>query len=103
MASSSVAKQADFSRRFPNVARGLEALSVETVPDGEIVAVNGDGQPSFQNFGDRFAAILFYSFDAPVLASADLRRKPLAARREMLGEVILKLPDPILISETFDV
>ena len=35
----------DFSRRFQNVARALEALPVETVVDGEIVAVNGDGQP----------------------------------------------------------
>ncbi len=33
----------DFSRRFQNVARALEALPVETVIDGEIVAVNGDG------------------------------------------------------------
>ena len=52
----------DFSRRFPNVARALEALPVETVLDGEIVAVNGDGQPSFsslQNFGEGAAAILF--------------------------------------------
>ncbi len=34
----------DFSRRFPKVARALEALPVETVLDGELVAVNGDGQ-----------------------------------------------------------
>src|SRR5271167_2950057 len=55
----------DFSRRFPNVARGVAALPVETVLDGEIVAVNGDRQPSFsslQNFGDGAATILFYAF-----------------------------------------
>jgi ATP-dependent DNA ligase len=71
----------DFSRRFQNVARALEALPVETVIDGEIVAVNGDGQPSFsslQNFGDGAAAILFYAFDVPVLEGLDLRSKPLA-------------------------
>src|SRR5579863_5279060 len=33
----------DFSRRFPNVVRAIEALPVETVLDGEIVAVNSDG------------------------------------------------------------
>jgi ATP-dependent DNA ligase len=96
----------DFSRRFPNVARALEALPAETVLDGEIVAVNGDGQPSFsslQNFGDGAAAILFYALDAPVLAGADLRSKPLATRREMLRELISKLPDTIRFSETFDV
>jgi len=95
----------DFSRRFQNVARALEALPVETVIDGEIVAVNGDGQPSFsslQNFGDGDAAILFYAFDVPVLEGLDLRSKPLATRREMLRELISKLPDTIRFSETFD-
>ena len=95
----------DFSRRFPKVARALETLPVETVLDGEIVAVNGDGQPSFsslQNFGDGAAAILFYAFDAPLLAGADLRSKPLATRREMVRELISKLPDTIRFSETFD-
>jgi bifunctional non-homologous end joining protein LigD len=95
----------DFSHRFPGVARALEALPVETVLDGEIVAVNGDGLPSFsslQNYGDGVATILFYAFDAPVLAGGDLRNKPLATRREMLRELISKLPDTIRFSETFD-
>jgi bifunctional non-homologous end joining protein LigD len=95
----------DFSRRFPHIARGLEAMPVDTVLDGEIVAVNGDGQPSFsslQNFGDGAAAILFYALDAPVLAGADLRSKPLATHREMLRELISKLPDTIRFSETFE-
>jgi ATP dependent DNA ligase domain len=96
----------DFSRRFPEVSRALESLPVETVLDGGIVAVNGDGLPSFnalQNFGDGATAILFYAFDAPVLAGTDLRGKPLATRREMLRELIPTLPDTIRLSETFDV
>src|SRR5260370_9538149 len=95
----------DFSRRFANIAHALEVLPVETVLHGEIVAVNGDGLPSFsslQNFGDGAAAILFYVFDAPVLAGEDLRGNPLEARREMLRELISKLPDSIRFSETFD-
>jgi hypothetical protein len=63
--------------------RALASLPVETVLDGELVAVNGDGQPSFsslQNFGDGAAAILFYAFDAPVLAGGDLRSKPFMLR-----------------------
>ena len=96
----------DFSRRFPNVARALSALPVDTVLDGEVVALNGDGSPSFsalQNFGNNAAAILFYAFDVPVLAGADLRFKPLAARREMLRELIPTLPDTIRFSESFNV
>jgi DNA ligase D-like protein (predicted ligase) len=95
----------DFSRRFPNVAGALKALPLETILDGEIVAVKGEGQPSFsslQNFGKGAAAILFYTFDAPVLAGADLRSKPLATRREMLRELTPSLPDTIGFSETFD-
>jgi DNA ligase D-like protein (predicted ligase) len=95
----------DFSRRFRDVASALEALPVETVLDGEIVAVDGDGNPSFsslQNFGDGATTILFYAFDAPVLAGADLRSKPLVARREMLRGLISKLPDTIRFSESFD-
>ena len=79
-------------------------MPVDTVLDGEIVAVNGDGLPSFsslQNF-DGAAAILFYVFDSPVLAGADLRGKPLATRRKMLRELIPSLPDPIRFSETFE-
>jgi bifunctional non-homologous end joining protein LigD len=78
----------DFSRRFPNVVRALQALPGDTVLDGEIVVVNSDGQPSFsslQNFGDGAAQILFYAFAAPVLAGADLCGKPLATRREIFA------------------
>ena len=95
----------DFSRRFSTVTRALEALPVEAVLDGEIVAVNGDGRPSFsslQNFRYGAAAILFYAFDAPVVAGADLRSKPLATRREMLRNLIPSLHDTIRFSETFD-
>jgi DNA ligase D-like protein (predicted ligase) len=95
----------DFARQFSGVARALAALPIETVIDGEIVAVNGDGLPNFsslQNFGAGATAVLFYVFDIPVLAGQDLRGKPLAARREMLRELISQLPDTIRFSETFD-
>ncbi len=95
----------DFARRFNGVARALAAVPVETVIEGEIVAVNGDGLPSFsslQNLGEGAAAILFYVFDVPVLAGQDLRSKPLAARRDILRELIPHLPDTIRFSETFD-
>jgi bifunctional non-homologous end joining protein LigD len=48
------------------------------------------------------AAILFYAFDSPVLAGADLRSEPLTTRRAKLRELISKLPDTIRFSETFD-
>jgi hypothetical protein len=46
--------------------------------DGEIVAVNEDGLPSFnllQNFGSADHTILFYAFDLLILARTDLRSR----------------------------
>jgi hypothetical protein len=45
----------DFSRRFSTIARALEALPVETVLDGEIVAMDGNGKPSFMRLVTRMA------------------------------------------------
>jgi DNA ligase D-like protein (predicted ligase) len=96
----------NFSERFPTVTRALNRLPDETVIDGEIVAVNEDGVPSFnllQNFGGVEHTILFYAFDLLLLAGTDLRSRPLEQRRALLRELIPKLGDPIRHSETFDV
>lgn len=96
----------DFTRRFPPVAEGLAKLPDETVLDGEIVALDGDGMPAFhwlQNFDGQRDAIVFYAFDLPLLGGLDLRRQPLETRREMLREIVAKLPSVIRFSETFDV
>jgi hypothetical protein len=37
-----------------------------------------------------------------VLAGADLRSKPLTTQREMIRELISKLPETIRFSETFE-
>ena len=95
----------NFSERFPTVMRALNRLPDETVIDGEIVAVNADGVPSFnllQNGGSEHS-ILFYAFDLLILAGTDLRARPLEQRRSLLRELIPKLGDPIRHSETFDV
>ena len=96
----------NFSERFPTITRALNRLPDETVIDGEIVAVNEDGVPSFnllQNAGGATHTILFYAFDLLILAGTDLRLWPLELRRMFLGELVPKLGDPIRLSETFDV
>jgi DNA ligase D-like protein (predicted ligase) len=96
----------NFSERFPTITRALNRLPDETVIDGEIVAVNEAGVPSFnllQNFGGAEHTILFYAFDLLILAGTDLRSRPLEQRRALLRELIPALGDPIRHSETFDV
>ena len=89
----------DFSRRYPSVAAAIRELPDETVIDGEIVALDESGRPSFnalQNYGSSNVPIFYYVFDVPVLSGQDLRSEPLARRRDLLRRhVLAKLKDPI--------
>jgi len=51
----------DFTQRYPAIAKALAALPDETVIDGEVVALDESGRPSFnilQNYGSSKAPIL---------------------------------------------
>lgn len=89
----------DFSERYPLVAKALAAMPDETVIDGEIVALDGSGRPSFntlQNYGSSPAPVFYYVFDVPVLAGRNLMRDTLDTRRGLLQTKILpKLGEPI--------
>jgi len=53
----------DFSDRYPNIVAGLSSMPDDTVIDGEIVALDESGRPSFnvlQNHGSSQAPILYY-------------------------------------------
>ena len=93
----------DFAARYPAVVAALAKLPDETVIDGEIVAFDKDGRPSFnalQNFGSSPAPVVFYVFDVLVLGGVDLRNEPLARRRVLLEKKILpKLKEPIRYTE----
>jgi DNA ligase D-like protein (predicted ligase) len=97
--------QKDFTRRFPDVVKGIAGLPNDTVIDGEIVALDESGKPSFnllQGFGEA-QAIVLYAFDLLMLQGKDVRMWPLHDRREQLREIIASLPDVIRFSETFNV
>ena len=89
----------DFSLRYPGVVKGLAKLPDETVIDGEVVALDDDGRPSFtilQNQGSSKASVLYFGFDVMVLAGRDVRREPLALRRALMEKRILpKLGEPV--------
>jgi bifunctional non-homologous end joining protein LigD len=94
----------DFNARYPGVVRGLADLPDETVVDGEIVALDGEGRPSFnalQNFGS--SAAFYYLFDVLVLGGRDVMSEPLSVRRELLErDVLPQLAEPVRHSPVLD-
>jgi bifunctional non-homologous end joining protein LigD len=92
----------DFSHRYPAIVHALTALPNETVIDGEVVALDESGKPSFQtlqNYGSAGAPLHFYVFDVLILAGRDVMAEPLAKRLALIEKRILpKLSEPIRYS-----
>ena len=74
----------------------------ETVIDGEVVALDGDGRPSFnslQNYGSSAGPLLYYVFDVMILCGRNVMDETLETRRSLLEEHVLpKLDEPIRYS-----
>src|SRR5215813_9763110 len=89
----------DFGRRYPLVMQGLAMLPDETVVDGELVAFDEEGRPSFsamQNATGADVEIVYYVFDVMVLRGSDVMAKPLDVRQQLLERHIApKLVDPV--------
>lgn len=89
----------DFNSRYPTVVTALSAMPDETVIDGEIVALDESGRPSFnalQNYGSSNARLCYYVFDVLIFAGRDAMAQALQSRRELLRQKILsKLDEPI--------
>jgi bifunctional non-homologous end joining protein LigD len=87
---------------YPTIAAAAGRLKADTaLLDGEIVALDMNGRPSFQALQHRVAhrgfAIVFYAFDLLHLNGESLTRLPLEERRKRLPGVV-KGSD-ILLSE----
>src|SRR4051794_7487289 len=53
----------DFSLRYPTLVKALRPVPDDTVLDGEVVALDGDGRPSFnalQNYGSTSAPLHYF-------------------------------------------
>jgi len=89
----------DFTARYAAVVRGLKDLPDETVVDGEIVAFDEDGRPSFnrlQNYDPSSTPISYFVFDVLVLGGRDVTSEPLAARQALLERNVLPhLAEPV--------
>jgi bifunctional non-homologous end joining protein LigD len=88
----------DFSQRYPAVVRGLDNLPDDTVVDGEVVAFDEAGRPSFnllQNYGAG-TPLGYFVFDVLVLGGRDVTKEPLATRQALLETKVLPhLQEPV--------
>jgi DNA ligase D-like protein (predicted ligase) len=96
----------DFNPKYPAITKALAAMPDETVIDGEIVALDESGKPSFnalQNNGSGEAQLFYYAFDVMVLEGNDVTNEPLTARRALLqSRVLTRLDEPIRESSELD-
>jgi len=96
----------DLAGRFPILVQALAELPDETIIDGEIVALDENGRPSFnvlQNYRRAGTPLQFYAFDVLTLAGRSLQNEPLGERRKVLRTKIMpRLPDSVLYSESLE-
>jgi DNA ligase D-like protein (predicted ligase) len=96
----------DFNARYPGIVKAIAPMPDDTVIDGEVVALDAAGKPSFntlQNYGSAGALLHFFIFDLLVLAGRDVMGEPLTRRRELIEKHVLpKLAEPIRYSPVLD-
>lgn len=91
----------DLGKKFGTIVDAIRAVGAnELILDGEVVALDEAGKPSFQllqafELGEKRPPIFYYTFDLLRLNGRDLRNEPLTHRKELLEEVIKEVPDPI--------
>jgi len=94
----------NFNVRYPLVTMALDSLPDKTMIDGEIVAYDTHGRPSFnvlQNQISENPTLHFYAFDLLMLRGRDLKGEPLDNRRRLLRhEVTPRFADCLRYSET---
>ena len=98
----------ELGKQFPGLAAELAKQGPSMILDGEIVAFDSSGKPSFNALQNRFqlktereiaaaeksTPVVFYAFDLLHFAGFDLRKAPYADRRRYLAQCLL--PSPLL-------
>lgn len=91
--------------RWPDIHQALSELGEPLVLDGEIVAVDAKGRPSFQelqNWQSTRLLIVFYAFDITHRGGRDLMSLPIEERKAILTEVAASFRDPLRVSEALE-
>jgi bifunctional non-homologous end joining protein LigD len=92
-----------FTEDFPGVAQACADLPSDTLIDGEVVALDGQGRMSFNLLQHRSRAntIRFYAFDLLLYRGRSTLGLELSKRRELLAQVVASLGESIQMSESF--
>jgi ATP-dependent DNA ligase len=89
------------NKRFPKVLEALSSLGGDFVVDGELVALDSQGRPSFHVIQDTLSQslpIYFYGFDLLNQNDQLLVNLPFARRRELLESLLANPKDPLRLS-----
>jgi bifunctional non-homologous end joining protein LigD len=92
----------DLTWRFPLIVEAVARLrSRSCIIDGEAVACDKDGMPSFDRLRYRRddANVFMYVFDLIELNGDDLRREPLEVRKATLASVLAKASPGLRLNE----
>jgi bifunctional non-homologous end joining protein LigD len=92
----------DLTYRFPLIVEAVSRLrSRSCVLDGEAVACDDDGRPSFDRIRYRRydASVFLYAFDLIELNGDDLRRDPLEVRKATLASVLTNAGPGLRLNE----
>lgn len=94
----------DLTGRFPDVAKALVAAarSPDCVVDGEVVALDAQGRPSFSAMQQGTGTLVYELFDLLELDGRSLLQLPLAERRDRLRELVVPGHPVVRLSEAFD-
>jgi bifunctional non-homologous end joining protein LigD len=87
--------------RFAAVAQGIKGIEDGVILDGEVVALDAQGRPSFnllQNYKTKATPLIYYVFDLLAYRKRNLTGLPLRQRRELLNELLAAAGDPMRIS-----
>jgi bifunctional non-homologous end joining protein LigD len=82
-----------FNESYPVVVEALQKMNIKAVLDGEIVALDENGMPSFQflqDYGNNIYPLVYYVFDILSLNGKDTTGLTLMERKDLLKKLLKK-------------
>lgn len=92
-----------FNTRFPEIAKACQKLPPDTVIDGEVIAIDGNGKVSFNALQHHRtnATLQYYVFDLLMFRGKKTIHMPLDKRRTLLAEALDGARYPIIRAQSF--